>query len=71
MFWIGMIVGIVIGVVGIVVYAVRFTSQTYGSWKKFGETQHLVERALDNRESVIVAYHGGEILGGVTYPEEG
>lgn len=70
MFWIGMIVGIVLGIAALFVIALLHCTYTCGSWQKWSEACGLLDCALDNRESIIVAYHEGEILDEVRFPEE-
>lgn len=72
MFWIGTIVGIVIGVVGFAVLSVRYASQLCGSFATACDIARLMETAHENRRSYIYAIKDdddGSILDAVTFEE--
>lgn len=69
MFWIGLIIGIIVGSIGIMVVSIRYVTNLYGSWESFNKGTDLLEVATNNRESVVRVYHDGELLDEVTFEE--
>lgn len=71
MFWIGLIIGIIVGIIGIMVVSTRYVVNLYGSWEAFDKGTDLLEVATNNRESVMRVYHDGEVLDEVIFEELG
>ena len=69
MFWIGMLVGIVIATIAVAGLLVYCCCKVYGSWDTFTGTCDVIKAASENRESVVVAYHEGEVLTHATFEE--
>lgn len=69
MFWIGMLVGIVAATIAVAGWLVYCCWKVYGSWATFTGTCDVIQAASENRESVVVAYHEGEVLTHATFEE--
>lgn len=70
MFWIGLLVGLTVGVVGLTVIAIAYCEHRYGSWEDFGDGIDLIKVAVDNRESELLVIHDGELLDKVVFEAE-
>lgn len=63
MFWIGLIVGIIVGAVGYGLNAVRLGAKASNmSLEEFWDCASLIVEAGHNRESTVTAWHDGEML---------
>lgn len=69
MIWIGMLIGIVIGIIAAAGLMVYCCWKVYGTWDTFESVVNVVGAASENRESVVVAYHEGEVLTHATFEE--
>lgn len=69
MFWIGMLVGGIIATIAIVGLLAYCCWKVYGTWDTFVGACDVIKAATENRESVIVAYHEGEVLTHATFEE--
>ena len=71
MFWIGMIVGLIIGAIviyhGLIWYAQKISGM---SIDEMGDCGRLLLDASENRESTIVVYHDGMELNSVLLEEK-
>lgn len=64
MFWIGLIVGIVLGWLGYGLYAVRLGAKASNmTLKEFWDCSVLIVEAGHNRESTMSVWHDGETIG--------
>lgn len=70
MFWIGLLVGLTVGVVGLAVISIMYCDRRYGSWEDFLNGTDLVELAVDNRKSELLVIHDGELLDKVVFEAE-
>ena len=71
MFWIGLIVGIIAGIMCVVVFgpplAAKLSNMTVD---EYTDCIGVIMEAGNNRESYLAAWHDGEILGKVTLEEK-
>ena len=69
MFWIGMIVGGIIGFAATLWCVMNLAKRICGSADKAAEIGGLIREACENRESTVCAYHDDELLGCVVLEE--
>ena len=62
MFWLGLIVGIIIGAVGMTAVSLVYCSKRYGSMEDFVDGVNAMGVAADNRSSQLQVWHGDELL---------
>ena len=71
MFWIGMIVGVIIGVVGYGLNAVRIGAKALNmTVGELWDCTELIYEAGHNRESKVTAWHDGKMLDVVELEEK-
>lgn len=70
MFWIGLIVGIIVGTVILYLLSRLVMTAMFGSYEKYSEGFELLLTASDNRESTVQVWHDGECLDEVIFEEE-
>lgn len=71
MFWIGMIVGVILGIAATLRYVINLAVKECGSLDKAAEVGELITTANEKRESAIYAYRDDDkLLGCVIFPEE-
>jgi hypothetical protein len=63
MFWIGLIVGIVLGVVGVFAVCLYYGNNVwFASSDEFRDAIRAIDVASKNRESTITVEHNGEVI---------
>lgn len=70
MFWIGMIVGTIIGFIAFAAVSVMHCVKRYGSWEDLGNGVAMLNMAADNRKSYMQVFTDDEILGTVVFEEK-
>ena len=70
MFWIGLIVGIVVGAVVLYLLSRGLMAVVFGSYEKYSEGFGLLLTASGNRESTVQVWHDGDCLDEVIFEEE-
>ena len=71
MFWIGLIVGAIVGTIGLVALIVLYGLKYFNmSWNEAAAMSSIYHEAGHNRESTITLTHNGEVLDELTLEEE-
>lgn len=69
MFWIGLIVGIIVGVVALWLLSKALMVVIFGSFDQYKDGFELLLTANDNRKSYLQAFTDDEILDTVVFEE--